>query len=222
MELIPRALLALFMYQKYRCSLSKRTGIYYVDSSRLEACHPKRVHQNKVMKGIAGWGKSSMGWFYGFKYHLVVNNLGEIMNVYLSSGNKADNNVKILFYLTNNLSGALFGDRGYLLNEEKKAFIQKNNKLCIFTKRRKNMKKKDFPLQAKLWLAKRGIVESVINIHKSSCDIWHTRHRSPVNAFAHFIAGICAYSFFQRKPSTNINMEKNLLPQAPQKMLEAA
>jgi hypothetical protein len=37
------------------------TGISFVDSTSLEACHPKRVHSYKVFKDLAGWGKSLVG-----------------------------------------------------------------------------------------------------------------------------------------------------------------
>lgn len=210
-ELIPRAFLPLCLFLSYRCRLSKRTGIYYIDSAPWAACHPKRAHQHKVMRGFAQWGKTSVGWFFGLKYHLIVNQFGELMNFYISAGNVSDNNAKVLFLLTKDLLGWLFGDKGYLLSQAKKELLEREGALRIFTKCRKNMKKQDMPLAATLWIRKRGIIESVIDLTKNACDAVHSRHRSPVNAFSNLFAALVAYSFRQRKPSTKIKLEAHLL-----------
>jgi len=62
----------------------EETGIYYVDSSKLAVCHNLRINRNKVFKGIAMRGKTSTGWFFGFKLHVVINNKGEIMSFRLT------------------------------------------------------------------------------------------------------------------------------------------
>ncbi|WP_293871753.1 transposase [Spirosoma sp.] len=59
--LIPRTLIALMLYLAHRCSRSLRTGMYYIDSTSLQASHPKRAHQHRTLKGFAGWGKTSTG-----------------------------------------------------------------------------------------------------------------------------------------------------------------
>lgn len=118
--LIPRALFALIFYLAHRCRRSLRTGIYYIDSTRLETCDVHRAHQHRALKGFASWGKTSMGWFYSLKLHLLINNLGEIVHVRPTQGSTADTESKVLFYLTNDLVGWFFGDKGYLLNTEKK------------------------------------------------------------------------------------------------------
>ena len=66
------------------------TGIYFVDSTDLEACHIKRVKWNKTFKNLAAKSKSTMGWFYGFKLHLICNDKGEIMSFSISKGNVDD------------------------------------------------------------------------------------------------------------------------------------
>lgn len=220
-ELIPRAFLPLSLFLNYRCSQSKRTGIYYIDSAPWAVCHAKRAHQHKVMNGFAQWGKTSVGWFFGLKYHLVINQLGELMSFYISAGNVADNNAKVLFLLTRRLNGWLFGDKGYILNSAKRQLLERNGVLSIFSKCRKNMTKQDVPLQPSLWIRKRGVIESVIEITKNQCDSTHTRHRSPLNAFANLLAGLVAYSFRKQKPTTNIKLEARLLPQ-PESLNKAA
>ena len=212
-ELIPRALLPMCMFLNYRCSLSKRTGIYYIDSAPWQVCHPKRAHNHKVMKGFVQWGKTSVGWFFGLKYHLIINQFGELIQCYLATGSKADNNAKTLFLLTKDLFGWVFGDKGYLLNEAKKELLEREGALKIFSKCRKNMKKQDIPVEAALWLKKRGVIESVIDQTKNDCEAVHSRHRSPINAFVNLFTALVAYTFKQRKPSTKIKLEARLLPQ---------
>ncbi|NRB48868.1 MAG: IS982 family transposase [Saprospiraceae bacterium] len=212
-ELIPRSFLPLCLYLNHRCSRSKHTGIYYIDSAPWPVCHPKRAHQHKVMRGFAQWGKTSVGWFFGLKYHLVTNQLGELMNFYISAGNVSDANIKVLFLLTKDLKGWLFGDKGYLLKDYKRDFLQKEGLLQIFSKCRKNMAKRSVPLEPSLWIGKRGIIESVIDITKNQCDSAHSRHRSPFNAFANLLAGLAAYTFRPKKPTTKIKLEARLLPQ---------
>ena len=46
----------------------EKTGIYFIDSMLIKGCHIKREKQNKVFKGIAKKAKSSVGWFFGFKF----------------------------------------------------------------------------------------------------------------------------------------------------------
>ena len=211
-ELVPRAFLPMCLFLNYRCSLSTATGIYFIDSAPWKVCHPKRAHQHKVMRGFSQWGKTSVGWFFGLKYHLVINQNGELMNFYISSGNVSDANAKVLFLLTKNLKGWLFGDRGYLLNIEKRDLLERDGLLHIFSKCRKNMKKQNIGLEPSLWIRKRGVIESVIDITKNTCNAVHTRHRSPENAFTNLLASLVAYSFLPKKPSTVINLEARLLP----------
>lgn len=64
---------ALFLKEK---GLGKCTGISFMDSTTLKVCRNQRIHNHKVFKGLAESGKSSMGWFYGFKLHLVCNEKG--------------------------------------------------------------------------------------------------------------------------------------------------
>jgi len=56
--------------------LGKCTGIGFVDSTPLRVCRNQRIHIHKVFKGIAQRGKCSMGWFFGFKLHLICNEKG--------------------------------------------------------------------------------------------------------------------------------------------------
>jgi hypothetical protein len=87
-ELMPWSLMGL-LYFLNTC-VGEMTGISFVDSTCLEVCHPKRAHSHKVFKGLADWGKSSVGWYFGFKLHLIVNDRGQILAFALTEGNVDD------------------------------------------------------------------------------------------------------------------------------------
>ena len=75
------------------------------------------------------------------------------------------------------------------------------NGLHLLTKPKKNMKNKIVIPQHNELLNKRGLIESVFDILTSVCDIEHTRHRKPDNAFVHILAGLVAYQHLDKKPA---------------------
>ena len=84
----------------------------FIDSTILTVCHICRDSQHKVFKGIAKKGKSTTGWFYGMKLHLVINHRAEIIAWTLTQGNVDDR--KPIPSLVKKLFGKIYGDRGYL------------------------------------------------------------------------------------------------------------
>ena len=97
----------------YLISLSgQATGLFFVDSTPLKVCHSKRIHSHKVFKNIAKRGKSSTGWFYGFKLHVVVNDCGELVAFMITSGSVDDR--KTVPEMCKDLTGKLIGDKGYI------------------------------------------------------------------------------------------------------------
>jgi hypothetical protein len=63
------------------------------------------------------------------------------------------------------------------------------------------MKNKLMLMDEKLLLAKRGMIESALDIMMTVCDIDHTRHRSPINAMVNLFAGLSAYTYLDKLPS---------------------
>ena len=148
---------------------------------------------------MAERGKTSTGWFFGFKLFLMVNAFGEIVKVMFTKGNVADNNIGTMLKLFEKLRGLVFADKGFI---HQKAFDSLfKNGLQLVTGIKNNMKNKLMPMSHKLLLKKRGMIESVNDILKTVCDIEHTRHRSPINAVLNVFAGLCAYTFLERLPS---------------------
>lgn len=200
-ELMQECTLHLFFYMNKE-RLSKSTGISFIDSTSIKICNNLRIHTNKVFKTIGARGKTSTGWFYGFKLHITINHNGEITAFYITPGNVADNNLKIVENLTKNIHGKIFGDKGYISKKLFHMLLKRG--ITLVTKIRKNMENKIMSLFDKLLLYKRGIIESVINKLKNTCQIEHTRHRSPINFLGNVISGLIAYTFLDKKPSIKL------------------
>ena len=176
-------------------------GISFIDSTALEVCDNHRIHNHKVFEGIAQRGKGSMGWFYGLKLHLVVNDRGEILACQITPGNVDDRTP--VPALCKRLFGKLIADRGYISQALFEQLLDTFN-VQLITRIKKNMKNRLMPMIDKILLRKRAIIESVVDQLKNISQIEHTRHRSPVNAFINILAGLIAYCHQPKKPSLNI------------------
>lgn len=186
------------------CALGQCTGISIIDSTPLVACHIKREHSHKTMKGWAAKGKCTMGWFYGFKLHLVINDRGEIIQWQLTPGNTDDREPLKDSGFTKKLFGKLFADRGYISeNLFEQLFI---DDIHLVTKIKKNMKNSLMNIHDKILLRKRAIIETVNDVLKNICQIEHTRHRSVDNFATNLFAGLIAYNLMPKKPSLNIDI----------------
>ena len=196
----------LMLYINNRC-LGQCTGISYVDSTTLPVCHIKREKQHKVFKGIAQKSKSTMGWFFGFKIHLIINDKGEILSFCFSRANVDDRDTKIMAIMTKEVFGKLFGDRGYI--DQKLAEYLWNDGVELIYKRRKNMKSMNLSDTDKILLRKRALIETVNDELKNICSIQHTRHRSLQGFLNNAISALIAYQSFDKKPSIKISHELN-------------
>jgi hypothetical protein len=176
-------------------------GVSFLDSTALMVCDNHRIHNHKVFAGVAQRGKGSMGWFYGFKLHLVVNDCGELLACQITPGN-VDDRVPVPA-LSRRLFGKLIADRGYISQALFEQLLDTFG-VQLITKLRKNMKNHLMPLMDKLLLRKRAIIESIVDQLKNISQIEHTRHRSPINCFINIIAGLIAYCHQPKKPSLNL------------------
>lgn len=195
---MPRLLgwLCLYLFNCFgRC-----TGISFVDATFIAVCDNRRIQQHKVFKGIATRGKGSTGWSFGFKLHLVVNEQGELLAVYLTAANRHE--LKAMPKLVKRLFGKLFGDMAYLSQPMFEQLMQQG--IHLVTKLKSNMKNKLMLVSDKLLLRKRSIIETINDQLKNISQIEHSRHRSPINFLVNLVSGLIAYTHQPKKPSLNL------------------
>src|SRR4051812_12901403 len=157
-------------------------------------CDNHRISRHKVFAGLAQRGK--MGWFFGFKLHLVFNTDNEIVALKLTPGNVHDTTP--VPALTRELTGKLFGDKGYIGQKLAEDLLR----LTLFTRVRRNMKSLPLSLQDKALLKARNMAD--IGQIKEFSSLNLSKHRSAINAFVHIIAAITAYQINPIKPKLNL------------------
>lgn len=205
-ELMQSNMLNLTMYMKITC-LGEVTGISFVDSTPIRVCNNKRIRNNKVFKGIAEIGKSTMGWFYGFKLHIIINDKGEILDFMITRANvddrtplKTDNFLKKLF-------GKLYADKGYISKQLTALLFEQG--LHLVTGLKRNMKNSLMTMKDKIFLRKRSVIETINDQLKNISQVEHSRHRSFGNFITNLVAGLIAYSFQDKKPSIKFETENS-------------
>jgi len=204
-ELMQQSTLPMTLLLK-TCRMGESTGISFVDSTPIRACKNKRIRNNKTFKGIATTGKSTMGWFYGFKLHLIINDKGEILNFVITQANVDDRTPLKNESFIRAIKGKLYADKGYVSKElTELLFI---DGVHLITGIRNNMKNTLMELKDKILLRKRSVIETVNDELKNMCQIEHSRHRSFENFISNMIAALIAYSFFAKKPSIKYDLEK--------------
>lgn len=200
-DLIPSVLVPLSAYLE-SCR-GHCNGLSFVDSTKLVVCHNRRIKQHRVFAGLAGRGKDSVDWFYGFKLHLIVTDEGSLLACRLTSGNVDDR--RPVPQLAQGLFGKLIGDKGYLSQDLVARLLQQG--VDLLTPLRKNMKQRLVRLNDKLLLRKRVLIETINDQLKNVSQIEHSRHRSPANFLVNVLAGLIAYCHQPKKPSLQVTPE---------------
>ena len=136
-----------------------------------------------------------MGWFFGFKLHLLINHQGEIRAFKITSGNVDDR--QPLEPMVSALRGKVFADKGYISKSLMKRLWQRG--LHLLTGIRRNMKNYLLPLLDRLLLRKPCIIETLFAKLKVGMGLEHSRHRSPTNALVHILSCLAAYTLAQPK-----------------------
>jgi hypothetical protein len=204
-ELMQSVLLPLAFYLK-SIRMGDCSGISFIDSTPIRVCHNRRIHSNKVFRQYAQRGKCSIGWFFGFKLHIIVNEKGELLNFAITQGNIDDREPLIAGKMLKNIWGKLFGDRGYLSQKLFETLFYDG--IHLITKIRNNMKNSLMNINDKILLRKRAIIETINDELKNICQVEHSRHRSLVNFFTNLIAGLTAYTFLPKKPGIKCEFVK--------------
>ncbi|MBL4905803.1 MAG: IS982 family transposase [Flavobacteriaceae bacterium] len=197
-ELMQQSLMPMTLFLK-TCCLGDCSGISFVDSTPIRVCKSKRISNNKVFKGIATTGKSTMGWFHGFKLHIVINDKGEILNFTITQANVDDRTPLKKQSFLDKIYGKLFADKGYIGKELMQTLFVDG--VHLITQIKNNMKNSLMTMSDKILLRKRSIIETINDELKNICQIEHSRHRSFGNFLTNLVAGLIAYSFLPKKPS---------------------
>ena len=182
-------------------TLGDCSGVSFVDSTRLRVCDNRRISSHRVFADVAKGSKTSMGWFYGFKLHLAINEKGEVLDVALTPGNIEDR--KPLRKFAERLHGSLYADRGYISKDLREELREQGVNLVY--KVRKNMKPLDLSVSDEVLLKKRMLIESVIRELKTQMQVEHSRHRSFENFQVNVFSALIAYQLLENKPSLNIH-----------------
>lgn len=178
------------------------TGISFVDSTPLRVCRNQRIHMHRVFKGFAQRGKCSMGWFFGFKLHLICNEKGEILNFMITPGDVDDRKPLEYEEFVRQIYGKLVGDKGYISrNLFEKLFV---GGIQLLTKLKNNMKGALVSVSDRILLRKRAIIECLNDELKNMAQIEHSRHRCLENFLSNTFGAIAAYCFFPKKPCINL------------------
>lgn len=197
-ELMQSVIMPMTMFAK-TCCLGSCTGISFIDSTPIRVCKNKRISRNKVFKDVATTGKSTMGWFHGFKLHIVINDKGELLSFAVTQANVDDREPLKNEGFLNQIFGKLFADKGYISEKlQKMLFV---DGVELITSIRNNMKNSLMLMSDKILLRKRSVIETVNDELKNICQVEHSRHRSVGNFITNLIAGIIAYHFLPKKPS---------------------
>ncbi len=197
-ELMAEALpvLTVYLYTRFgNCG-----GISFIDSTPLTVCHNRRIARHRVFAKEAERTKNSLGWFYGFKLHLVINTDGELLSVDFTPAN-TDDRVPVA-KLARPLFGKLYADKGYICKTLREHLATQGVDLVY--KVRKNMDPLPLSDTDVLMLKRRMLVESVIKELKTQTQLQHTRHRSFINFHVNMVSALIAYTYLTEKPSLNL------------------
>ncbi len=199
-ELESRVAVQMALFLELFC-FGECTGISFIDSTCIPVCHNKRIKRNKVFKGYAEIGKSTMGWFYGFKLHLICNEKGELINFMLTRANVDDRDENVFNRLTDNVLGKIYADKGYISQTLFSRLF--SNGIHLVTGLKSNMKNKLLSIYDKIMLRKRSVIETINDELKNVAQAVHSRHRSVFNFSMNILSALAAYSFFDKKPAIN-------------------
>ena len=203
-ELIPETLTPLWTYLRMR--FGRCSGISFIDSTPIKVSENQRIANHRVFQAMAGRSKTSMGWFYGFKLHIIINDVGELLAVEVTPDNTDDRTP--VRGLTEDLFGKLFADKGYVSQELFDDLFARG--LQLVASIRKNMENKLMLVLDKLLLKKRMLIETVIDQLKNLYHLEHTRHRSVANFFVNIASALIAYTYQEKKPSLNLHNSQEI------------
>ncbi len=168
---------------------------HFIDSTSLKVCYNYNIYNHKVNSDIAQRGKSTKGWFYGFKLHGICNEYGDLEKILFTPGNINDN--KTLERMVEDIEGTVTCDAGYLV---KKDVFQRifNNYRKVYIATRKNMKRIMTKEQQNLFKA-RSRIETTWGVLKERFNLEYRLARSPHGLFRHYFYSLISFLLYNRE-----------------------
>ncbi len=185
------------------CCIGQTTRISFIYSIPLRVCKYKCISRNKVFAGLAARGKLTMGYFFGFKVHFVVNDKGELLNFVIIQGNMDDRQPLKDPGFIEYLAGKLNAYNGNI--SQKLTELSFCDGIHLITQLRNKMKNSLMELKDIIMLRKRRIIEIMNAELKNMCQVDHPRRRFVKNFVSSLLAGPAAYSIFPEKPAITYN-----------------
>lgn len=180
-------LMNIIMYLNYL----KSGVIKIMDSTAIPVCKNLRIWRHKVCKSIASKSKTTTGWFYGLKLHILSDVNGNILMIKFSTG-KTDDRVALSRIFEQIHDSLVLAGAGYLSKHlEKKALLNNN---FLLTCGRKNQKKIATILHIVL-LNLRPRIESIFSVLKERLNLITSLPRSVNGYMSHYIHVIFGYLF---------------------------
>ncbi len=143
-----------------------------------------------------------MGWFFGFKLHLICNEKGELLNFMITPGDVDDRKPLECKAFVDFIYGKPVGDKGYIgKNLFQRLFV---DGIQLITKLKSNMKGALMSVSDRLLLRKRAIIETVNDELKNIAQVEHSGHRCFDNFIVNLLGAIAAYCLFPKKPCINV------------------
>lgn len=122
--------------------------IKYTDATDIPVCLKKNADSHQTMKGLAGLGRSTKGWFYGLKMTLTRDHDGRMLGLRFTTPSANDRD--IFRTINKNIYGVIVADAGYVSQQlEQDMYVE--GKRWILIRPYKTMKKLMTKWQEKLY-----------------------------------------------------------------------
>jgi len=163
--------------------------VKHIDSTDIPVCKFKNAYFHKTMKGLAEFGRSSQGIFYGLKLHIISDLKRKLLSIKFTGAKTDDRDVVIK--MSEGLAGIFVADAGYVRKKLQQEFYQESKRI-LFVKPRVNMKKIMTWWQEKLYQT-RMLIELNFRTLKMFYGLITSLPRSVGGYFANYTYALLAY-----------------------------
>ena len=163
--------------------------IKHIDSTDIPVCLFKNANSHKTMKGLASFGRSSKGIYFGLKLHIITDLKRKLLRVRFTSAKINDR--EMVMPMSEEIYGILIADAGYISKKLSKDFYQEHQRILL-AKPKVNMKKIMTELQGKLYQT-RMLIELNFRNLKMFYGLITSLPRSVDGYLANYIYSLLAY-----------------------------